>query len=78
MGSELLVFKWNSYINVQVKWKWENTILIDISSAKLWFILGCDFIAYRDLCLLYLKARGGQQVTARIFWPFFPENITTF
>lgn len=48
MGCELLAFKWNPYINVQVKWKRDNTILIDISSIKLWFIFRMEFY-----CLLW-------------------------
>lgn len=48
MVCELLAFKWNPYINVQVKWKWDNTILIDISSIKLWFTFRMEFY-----CLLW-------------------------
>lgn len=44
----LLSLKWNSYVNVQVKQKWDNTVLIDSSSIKLWFIFKMEFY-----CLLW-------------------------
>lgn len=66
------VFKWNSYINVQVKWKWDNTLLIDISAIKLWFIFRMEFFCLLWFIPIYLKARGGQQIMAHIFLAIFP------
>lgn len=41
MGCEQLAFRWT--YNIQVKWKWDDTVLVDISSIKLWFIFRMEF-----------------------------------